>query len=105
MSNVALFGGRVRAEAIETLALTSKPLTAYRISKIIEAEPIQVSTTLKGLGPSIVRHTDQGWVLVSDSLRLFLREAASRREAELRREKDELLVKSGMKPRPVRGRS
>jgi hypothetical protein len=105
MSNTALFGGRVRAETMETLALTSRPLTAYRVANVIGAEPIQVLTTLKSLGPEIVRHTDAGWVLVSDALRLYLRETCSRRESELRQEKDELLVGLGRKPRSTRGRS
>jgi hypothetical protein len=105
VSNTALFGGRVRAETMEVLALTSRPLTAYRVAKVIGAEPIQVLTTLKSLGPEVVKHTDAGWVLVSDSLRRYLRETCSRRELELRQEKDELLVRLGRKPRSVRGRS
>jgi hypothetical protein len=90
---------------METLALTSLPLSAYRVAKVIGAEPIQVLTTLKALGPDVVKHTDAGWVLVNDSLRLYLRETSSRRESELRQEKDELLTRLGRKPRSARGRS
>jgi hypothetical protein len=105
VSNTALFGGRVRAETLEVLALTSRPLTAYRVAKVIGAEPIQVLTTLKSLGPEVVRHTDAGWVLVSDTLRLYLREISSRQESQLRQEKDELLSRLGRRPRTVRGLS
>ena len=99
MSSAALFGGRVRADALETLALTSKPLTAYRVAKVIRAQPIQVLNVLKSLGPDVVRHSDEGWLLTSDSLRRFLRESSAQREAELRREKDGLLTQLAMRPR------
>jgi hypothetical protein len=105
VSSAVLFGSRVRADTLETLALTSKPLTAYRVAKVIGAQPIQVLTLLKSLDPEVVRHSDQGWVLVSDSLRRFLRDLSSRREAEQRREKDELLVRLALKPRSGNGRT
>jgi hypothetical protein len=97
-----LFGSRVRAAALETLAATSKPLTAYRVAKVIGAEPIQVLTSLKALEPEIVRHSGEGWVMVNDLLRLFLREQLGRAEAQRRSEKDELLVQLRMRPRRAR---
>jgi hypothetical protein len=104
MQTQNLFGSRVRAAALETLAATSKPLTAYRVAKVIGAQPIQVLNTLKSLEPAIVRHASDGWVLVSDALRLFLREELERREGERRLEKDELLIQLGMKAREDHGR-
>jgi hypothetical protein len=98
MQTRSLFGSRVRAAALETLAATSKPLSAYRVAKVIGAQPIQVLNYLKSLEPAIVQHTSEGWVLVSHLLRLFLREELRKREGERRREKDALLLRRGMKP-------
>ena len=98
-----LFGSRVRGAALETLASTSKPLTAYRIAKIVEAEPIQVLTILKTLEPEIVRHSGEGWVLINGPLRQFLREGLAQEETERRTEKDELPVRLRRKPRGGHG--
>ena len=104
MRTDTLFGSKVRAGTLETLASTSKPLTAYRLAKVIGAQPIQVLTILKSLEPLVTRRTDEGWVLESDALRRFLRDELAQREAELRTEKDELLTRLGLKPRLGRGR-
>ena len=100
-----LFGGRVRAGALETLARTPLPLSAYRVAKTIGAESTQVLCTLRGLEPEVVRRTERGWVLVNDHLRRLLREELERREAARREEKDELLKKLGLKPRAGYGRA
>jgi hypothetical protein len=94
-----LFGSRVREGALEVLAATSRPLSAYRVAKAIGAQPIHVLTTLKSLEPRYVRHTRGGWVLVHESLRTFLRENLAIQEADRRTEKDELLLRLGLKPR------
>lgn len=93
-----LFGSRVRAGTLETLALTSAPLSAYRVAKVIGAQPIQVLRVLKRLEPGIVRHGPKGWVLTSVTLRQFLREAIAQRDRQIRQEKDNLLVRMRMKP-------
>lgn len=98
METASLFGGRVRARALETLALTSAPLSAYRVAKVIGAQPIQVLNVLKTLDPALVRHTPRGWLLTNDLLRQFLREAIAQRDRRVRLEKDNLLVKLGLKP-------
>jgi hypothetical protein len=100
-----LFGSRVRAGVLETLAGTSKPLSAYRVAKAIGAQPIQVLTILKALRPEVVRHDERGWQLVNEPLRRFFRDRQSRREAERRLEKDELLMRLGKRARADRGRS
>lgn len=100
MRNGNLFGSRVRAETLEALASTSKPLTAYRVAKVIERQPIQVLTILKALPPNVVAHTDEGWVLTSEPLRRFLRDELARREKERRVEKDSLLARLGLRQRP-----
>ncbi len=99
----ALFGSRVRAQTLETLAITPKPLSAYRVAKAIEAQPIQVLTILKRLEPA-VEHTPGGWVLRNDSLRRFLLSEIRERDRARREEKDELLVKLGMTPSFEHGR-
>lgn len=104
MQTAALFGSSVRAGALETLASTSAPLTAYRIAKVIGAQPIQVLTILKSLEPEVVRHSAEGWQLVSEPLRVFLRDELNRREQERRAEKDELLLRMGLRPRRADGR-
>lgn len=98
MQTQVLFGSRVRAGALETLAMTSAPLTAYRVAKVIGAQPIQVLSMLKSLEPDVVRHTTKGWVLTNDPLRRFLREAIAQRDVQVRHEKDNLLLKLRMKP-------
>lgn len=105
MNTSRLFGGRVRAGTLETLASTSKALSAYRLAKVIGAQPIQVLQVLKALQPDVVRHTREGWSLTSDLLRRFLRDELARRERERRREKDELLVGLGLRPRRAHGRA
>jgi hypothetical protein len=99
-----LFGSRVRAGTLETLASTSKPLTAYRVARVIGAQPIQVLNILKDLEPNLVRRDDNGWVLMSETLRRFLRDELGRHEADIRREKDELLVQLRLRPRQGHGR-
>lgn len=98
MRTELLFGSRVRAGALETLALTSAPLSAYRVAMVIGAQPIQVLSILKRLEPDIVRHTPKGWMLSSDPLRQFLREAIATRDRRVRQEKDNLLLKMRMRP-------
>lgn len=105
MDTGILFGSRVRAEALEALASTSKPLTGYRVAKITGAQPIQVQTVLKALQPEVVQSTSDGWLMVSDSLRRFLRDELARREAVRRAEKDRLLVELKMAPRRKNGRN
>ena len=95
----ALFGSRVRAEVLEVLASTPRPLSAYRVARAAGAQPIQVLSILKSLEPHLVQHAPNGWVLTSEPLRRFLRDEISRREADRRAEKDELLVHLGLKPR------
>jgi hypothetical protein len=104
MGTEHLFGSRVRSATLETLASTSKPLTGYRVAKVIGAEPIQVLTILKSLEPDLVRRTDDGWILVNDPLRRFFRDEVERRESERRAEKDELLDQLGLRPRLRNGR-
>lgn len=104
MQTDTLFGSSVRAGVLETLASTSVPLTAYRVAKVIGAQPIQVLSILKSIEPDIVRHSPAGWTLNSDSLRRFLRDELERREAERRQEKDELLVRLRLTPRHHLGR-
>ncbi|MCI4325673.1 MAG: hypothetical protein L3K00_07345 [Thermoplasmata archaeon] len=99
-----LFGGRVRSETLQALAATSRPQSAYRLAKAIDAQPIQVLTTLKGLAPW-VEHVTEGWVLRDDVLRHFLRLEYRRRERVLRDEKDELLLQLGLRPSLERGRN
>jgi len=98
-----LFGGRVRAETLETLAATSKPLSAYHVAKAIGAQPIQVLTVLKSLDPGIVGHSQDGWVLSNELLRQFLRQELSSRDAARRAEKDEIMIRRGLKRRLTHG--
>lgn len=98
-----LFGSRVRAETLEALAGTSKPLSAYRVAKIVGAQPIQVLSSLKALQPKFVRHDPDGWVMAHDGLRRFLRDELARRELERRVEKDELITRLGFARRRRRG--
>jgi hypothetical protein len=99
VSTATLFGSRVRAGTLETLASTSKPLTAYRVG----AQPIQVLSILKSLGPEVVRHSPEGWLLANDDLRRFLRGELARLEVARRAEKDKLLTGLGMVTRHSHG--
>lgn len=92
-----LFGSETRARVLEQLALSPQPQTAYRIAKAIGAEPIQVIKILTSLA-GFLEHTAEGWSLSNRTLRQFLRERSAREGDEARREKDELLVRFGMKP-------
>lgn len=100
-----LFGSSVRASALETLSATSAPLSAYRVAKVIGAQPIQVLTIFRALQPDVVRRSPEGWTLTNDTLRRFLRDELHRKEAERRAEKDSLLARHGMRPRSRHGRS
>ena len=92
-----LFGSETRARVLEHLATTPTPQSAYRIAKAIGAEPIQVLKILKQLG-DLTDQSDAGWILTNDSLRRFLRERLNRDGEQIRREKDELLTRFGMRP-------
>lgn len=98
-----LFGSRVRAQALQVLAATSKPLTAYRVSKAVEAQPIQVLTVLKSLVP-LVERVRGGWVLKDDHLRHFLLADLRRKDRDRRAEKDDLLIRFGLRPSFEHGR-
>lgn len=98
-----LFGSRVRARTLQALAATSKPLTAYRVSRAVEAQPIQVLTILKSLVP-LVEHGRRGWVLRDDHLREFLLTDLREKDRDRREEKDELLTRLGLKPSLEHGR-
>ena len=91
-----LFGSETRARLLEQLAMVPRPQTAYRLARVIEAEPIQVTRILRSLRGFVEQRRD-GWFLVDDHLRGFLLER-SHRAADLRRaEKDELLSRFGMR--------
>lgn len=98
-----LFGSRVRAEVLVALAATSKPQSAYRLAKAVEAQPIQVLTILKKLVP-LVERTPEGWLLRDDLLRPFLANALSVRDRLRRDEKDDLLRQLGRRPSEGLGR-
>jgi hypothetical protein len=98
-----LFGSETRARVLEQLALTPRPQSAYRIAKAVGAQPIQVLRILKDLS-EYTAHSDLGWVLTDESLRRYLRERSVGREAVIRREKDEILARFGMKPSMSYGR-
>ena len=98
-----LFGSRVRAQTLQALAATSKPLTAYRVSKAVEAQPIQVLTILKSLVPAVER-IQGGWVLRDEHLRHFLLADLSKKDRDRRAEKDELLTRVGLRPSLEHGR-
>jgi hypothetical protein len=99
-----LFGSRVRAAALRTLAATSKPLTAYRVAKAIEAQPLQVLTILKSLVPAVERVPD-GWVLRDEHLRRFLWSELQAQDRARREEKDELLTRLRLRPSIEHGRA
>lgn len=98
-----LFGSETRAGVLEQLATTPRPQSAYRIAQSIGAEPIQVLKILKRLG-DLTEHSAAGWVLTNELLRRFLYDRLIRDEAQIRREKDELLIHFQMKPRSGHGR-
>jgi hypothetical protein len=99
-----LFGSRVRAGALQALAATSQPLTAYRVAKAIEAQPIQVLTILKSLVPAVERGSD-GWVLRDEHLRRFLWDELRAQDQARREEKDELLTRLRLRPSIEHGRA
>ena len=103
MQTEVLFGSRVRARALEALAATPKPLSAYRVARAADAQPIQVLNLLKQLVP-LVERTRDGWVLRNEALRQFLREEVGRREQVVRAEKDALLSRLGMRTSFEHGR-
>ncbi len=98
-----LFGSETRAHVLEQLALTSIPQSAYGVARGIGAEPIQVLHILKSLG-EVVERTPAGWVLTDEQLRRFVRERWHRQAEDRRLEKDELLIRFGMKPSFRHGR-
>ena len=98
-----LFGSETRARVLEQLALTPQPQTAYRIAKAVGAEPIQVVRILTSL-TGYLEHSAEGWYLSNRTLRQFLRERSAHEANDVRREKDELLVRFGMKPSFEHGR-
>lgn len=104
MRTATLFGSSVRAGTLEVLASTAAPLTAYRVAKLVGAQPIQVLTILKSLEPDPVQHSADGWRLVNDGLRRFLRDELDRRDTDRRAEKDELLIRLRLRPRETHGR-
>lgn len=103
MDVARLFGSRVRAEILLALAATPRPQSAYRLAQTAEAQPIQVLTILKELGPT-VRRSPEGWSLQDPHLRQFLLGETRRRDLERRNEKDALLIELGLKPASGRGR-
>jgi hypothetical protein len=92
-----LFGSETRARVLEQLATSPGPQSAYRIAKAVGAEPTQVIAILRRL-TDLAEHSTQGWALVDDDLRRFVRSRIARREHEIRREKNELLIRFGLKP-------
>lgn len=103
MDLARLFGSRVRADVLLALAATPKPQSAYRLARAADAQPIQVLTILKKLGPGVERGPD-GWTLQDQMLRQFLLGEGRRRDLHRREEKDELLVELGLKPASGDGR-
>ncbi len=103
MGVARLFGSRVRAEVLLALAATPRPQSAYRLAQAADAQPIQVLTILKRLGPIVKRGPD-GWSLQDPQLRQFLLSETRRRDLERRQEKDRLLIELGLKPASGRGR-
>lgn len=92
-----LFGSETRARVLAQLALTPRPQSAYRIAITIGAEPIQVLKILKEL-EGFVGRSAAGWTLTDGLLRRFLRDRLERDAARTRSEKDELLLRFGLKP-------
>lgn len=93
----ALFGSETRARVLEQLASSPRPQSAYRIAQAVGAEPIQVLRILKEL-TGLTAHSAAGWMLANELLRDFLRDRLSRDAERTRQEKDELLVRFGLKP-------
>jgi len=98
-----LFGSETRALVLQQLAITPRPQSAHRIARAVGAQPIQVLRILKSLR-EYVSHSDLGWVLQDEPLRRFLRAQSAHREEASRQEKDEILVRFGMKPSTSYGR-
>jgi len=92
-----VFGSETRARVLEQLAAAPGPQSAYRIAKAVGAEPTQVIAILRKL-TGLTERSNEGWVLVDDDLRRFVRARLARREQEIRGEKNELLVRFGLKP-------
>ena len=91
-----LFGSETRARLLEQLASAPRPQSAYQIAQVIGAEPIQVLRILKQL-QGFVERSREGWRLTDEPLRRFLIERSRREEALRRAEKDELLIRFGMR--------
>lgn len=76
---VDVFGSRARVSTLGALANARRPLTAYRIAKLGDAQVIKVSRELRRLERSgVVRSTRipggrNGWVLIDGSLRDLFR--------------------------------
>jgi hypothetical protein len=68
----SLFGGRTRASILEVLASSSRPMSAYRIAKVVGTETVRVSTVLRQLDGLVTRSED-GWYLSDVALRDFIR--------------------------------
>ena len=68
----ALFGGRTRASILEALASSSRPMSAYRIARVVGTETVRVSTVLRQL-ESLVTQSEDGWTLTDVTLREFIR--------------------------------
>lgn len=92
-----LFGSETRARVLEQLATTSLPQSAYRIARAIGAEPIQVLRILRQMD-DFVERSPSGWVLSNRPLREFLRDRMDRDAARIRKEKDQFLVRFGLRP-------
>lgn len=99
-----LFGSETRARVLDQLAISPRPLSAYRIAKSIGAEPIQVLRILRRL-EGYTEFTANGWRMADDGLRRFLRARRDQRDEKIRHEKDELLRKFGLRGRERRGGS
>lgn len=92
-----LFGSETRARLLEQLALSPRPQSAYFVARVIGAEPIQVLRILKSLDGIAARSRD-GWVLEDELLRKFLVQRSHQAAEERRAEKDELLIRHGLRP-------
>ena len=99
----ALFGSETRARVLELLAATPRPQSAFRIARAVGAEPIQVLRILNGLN-DLTERSAEGWTLTNDLLRRFLRDRMRRDSEQIRREKDQLLVRFGLRPSSGYGR-
>lgn len=91
-----LFGSETRGRVLAQLAQVPHPQTAYRIARAVGAEPIQVIRILTGL-TGLVEHSSEGWILTDELLRAFLRSRSAREAEKIRGDKDELLLRFGLK--------